>query len=317
MNDKHNPKVSIIIPSFNSAIFLPDALDSISCQTFNDFEVVVVDDGSSDNTRDVLHPYFNNQFNIKYIYQENKGLPAARNTGIVNSCGLYISLLDADDIFLPTHLEELVSFLDEEKQLGFVFADSYLFHCNKVYSTTRFEKSRIYEIECEIGFNNRKIFNRSIARELIWGSFIPNCTALIRRCVFDDIGLYDENFLNCEDREFWLRADAKYRSGYIDHPLAKVRLHDNNITNKKNSIKMLSFGEKVVKNYSKLNKDLLGPSDIKNIDAYLSKVNFDLGWAYMKIGNKRLAEKYYKESLTYLLNYKAYKELILLKVGLR
>ncbi len=109
------PKVSVIIPTYNRAHFLCEALDSALSQTFKDFEIIIVDDGSTDNTKQVLEKYGSR---IYYIYQENKGRAEARNTGIRRAKGEHIAFLDDDDIWLPNKLEKQVFFLDARPDIG-------------------------------------------------------------------------------------------------------------------------------------------------------------------------------------------------------
>jgi len=117
------PKVSIIIPTYNYAHFITEAIQSVLSQTFQDFEVIVVDDGSTDNTREVLAQFGNK---IRYIYQENRGLSAARNTGILNSSGQYLCFLDSDDSLLPEKLELQVKLLDSKVDVDLVYTWWYL-----------------------------------------------------------------------------------------------------------------------------------------------------------------------------------------------
>ena len=100
------PEISVIIPTFNYGKYIERAIDSILTQTYQDFEIIVVDDGSTDNTKEIIRSKKSDK--IRYFYQENKGAPAARNKGIVESKGKYIAFLDADDEWLPTKLEKQV-----------------------------------------------------------------------------------------------------------------------------------------------------------------------------------------------------------------
>lgn len=104
--------ISVVIPSYNCAEFLPQALDSVLDQSYSDFEIIVVDDGSTDGTWPVVQPYLRRE-NIRYIYQENRGLPGARNRGVEESRGEFIAVLDADDALAPTALEEMLHALDD------------------------------------------------------------------------------------------------------------------------------------------------------------------------------------------------------------
>lgn len=303
-----NIMVSVVIPSYNSAHFLSDAIDSVLSQSFSDYEIIVVDDGSTDDTYSVITKY---SHRIKYIYQENQGLPGARNTGILKSTGKYIALLDADDMFMQTHLEELVSFIDDYPQLGFVFADCDYFSSKRDNINTRFADSKIINIPYKDVGNDRRIFARSIFRELIWGSFIPNCTAVIRREVFNKCGLYDIYFKNCEDRELWLRIDRAFTCGYINHSLAKVRIHENNITHAKNSIKLLSYGKDIVSRKYLCSDISLDEEDQKALYEYMASVCFDLGWTYRRNNDYVQAFSYLKEGLYYdKFSFKYYRQLL-------
>ena len=108
-------KVSILIPSYNNAHYLPQAIDSALNQTFQDFEIIIIDDGSTDNTREIVERYLKRAPDkIRYIYQDNQGLARARNTGLRHARGEYVALLDADDVWLPARLEETVKILDAD-----------------------------------------------------------------------------------------------------------------------------------------------------------------------------------------------------------
>src|SRR5258706_13270823 len=113
------PTVSIIIPCFNQGRYLGQAIESCLRQTYQDFEIIVVDDGSTDNTAAAAASYSQ----VKYIYQANAGPGSARNTGVRYASGKYIQFLDADDVFLPTKFQRCVEILDKEPQMHFVYTD--------------------------------------------------------------------------------------------------------------------------------------------------------------------------------------------------
>jgi glycosyltransferase involved in cell wall biosynthesis len=118
-----NSYVSVIIPTYNSAEFIIQALDSVLNQTYTNYEVIVIDDGSTDNTRQILEPY---QFKINYIYQKNQGVAAARNKGIEVAKGELIAFLDADDLFLPQKLQQQVAILNAQPEIGMVISGWHL-----------------------------------------------------------------------------------------------------------------------------------------------------------------------------------------------
>ena len=121
------PSVSVIIPVYNRKDFIAEAIESVLAQTYTDFEIIVVDDGSPEDMKDVLGLYLQK---IKYVYQENKGLAAARNTGIRNSSGKYVAFLDDDDLFERRKLEKQTEILETHPELGFVFSDWSYFTTN-------------------------------------------------------------------------------------------------------------------------------------------------------------------------------------------
>src|SRR5437867_1708261 len=118
------PKVSIVIPTYNYGRYVVEAVESVLNQSFQDREVIVVDDGSTDDTRERLERF---RGRIRYIYQRNKGLPAARNTGIRAARGAYVAFLDSDDLWLPEKLALQVPILDTRQQVGMVYTDAHLF----------------------------------------------------------------------------------------------------------------------------------------------------------------------------------------------
>jgi len=118
-----NPKVSVILPTFNRAAYLPDAIESVLCQTFRDFELVIVDDGSTDNTRQIVQMYPDKR--IRYRFKQNGGIASALNCGIKQSTGTYLARLDSDDVFLPEKLAYQVACLDANPDCGLVYTQAY------------------------------------------------------------------------------------------------------------------------------------------------------------------------------------------------
>ena len=117
------PRVSVVIPTYNRAGYVSEAVKSVLNQTFHDFEVIVVDDGSTDNTPDVIDSFKDTR--IRYLYQENRGVSAAMNTGILASTAEYIAILDSDDVLVEEALQKSVAFLDEHPEVGYCFGQSY------------------------------------------------------------------------------------------------------------------------------------------------------------------------------------------------
>lgn len=208
------PKVSILIPSYNAAHFLSTSIESALSQTYQDFEIIVMDDGSSDNTKEVVQSFIDKYPDkIGYFFQENQGLPVARNRCIEHSQGDYLALLDADDKWLPCRLEEGVRILDADKAVGLVHGNiTYIdFNCKEISTPKR----------------NAQIINGHIFDNIFLRKGDISCpTVLFRRSCCEDVGMFDVNLsrLGCEDRDLWLRIAQKYKIIYIDKILSYYRV---------------------------------------------------------------------------------------------
>lgn len=203
---EHNPLVSVVIPNYNHARFVGDAIRSVLEQTFKDFEIIVVDDGSTDNSREVVAQYGDM---VHYIYQDNAGLSAARNTGIKASKGSLIGVLDADDMYEPAYLDTLV----EKLRLNPI-ADG-------VYCGYQFvdEKNNLLpQIE------NRPIPSGELYDALLDGNFFVPESIFLKRQVYNDVGLFDEALHACEDWDVWLRVAKKFRIIHSSSILTRHRI---------------------------------------------------------------------------------------------
>jgi glycosyltransferase involved in cell wall biosynthesis len=207
------PRVTIIIPAYNAAAFLHDALNSVLRQTYSDWEVVLIDDGSTDNTRTLVNSYqesFNGK--LKYIYQTNRGLPAARNTGIQNAHGEFIALLDADDVWLEERLERGVALMDGNPGLGLVHA-----------KVARINVTG--DIIERPPAPSRKYLSGMIAHHIYTRRAHLLCpTILFRKRCFDVVGPFDESMCATEDRDMWFRIARLYPVAYIEDVLAHYRI---------------------------------------------------------------------------------------------
>ena len=209
-NNTKTPLVSIIIPAYNAAQYVVEAVESALAQTYKNCEVVVVDDGSTDNTRSILAPYVESG-RIKYVYQPNAGLSAARNMGIKSSKGEYVALLDADDVFLPEKIERQVAYLESHPECDICYCDLYHFWDS--------EPKKLLKLNYDYYSGNDVLPN------IIKRNFVAPLTMVVRRSVFDRFGLYDEKFRRSEDLEFLVRILARgARICFLDEILAKLRL---------------------------------------------------------------------------------------------
>jgi len=206
-----NPKVSVVIPTYNSAQFIVETLESVFAQTYKDYEVIVVDDGSTDNTREVLKPYMSK---IRYIYKENGGVASARNVGIKNARGEYIAFLDSDDLWLPEKLEKQMEYFKSNPDVVLVFSDCILFGDKELIRKKN--TKRIYSYK----------YKGDMFLHLLQENFIPTLTVIAKKECFDEVGYFDtdESLISSEDYDMWLRIARSFKIGYIEEPLAKRRV---------------------------------------------------------------------------------------------
>lgn len=217
----NDPFVSIIIPAYNAAGYLKEAVDSALSQTYKNCEVVVVDDGSTDGTKNVLGSHVADG-RIKYIYQPNKGLASARNTGIRAAKGEFIALLDADDVFLPAKVGEQISALESRPDFGVCYSD--LLHFTDPPATRA--------TAMRAGTEPRKFYHHrygypsgDILAPLLRRQFINPLAVLARKSIFEEYGYFDENLRRSEDWDLWLRwAHAGVKFYYLAKPLAYYRM---------------------------------------------------------------------------------------------
>lgn len=211
------PKVSVIIPLYNGERFIRDALESVLSQTFQDFEMIVVDDGSTDRGKDIV---LDMKGPITYVYQENSGTAAARNQGVLNSRGEYIAFLDQDDRWYPQKLETQIRQLDDNPQIGIVYSDIDLI--DDVENILEHGHLRnLKEPSKEVGL--LRMFP-----EYPRPDAYPSAV-LMRREIFLRSGMFDPGFKrNCfEDVDLWFRIVRKKlgRFFFYPEPLIQIRRH--------------------------------------------------------------------------------------------
>ncbi|MBK9161531.1 MAG: glycosyltransferase [Nitrosomonadales bacterium] len=207
--------VSVVVPTHNRKELLSETLRSILHQTFRDFELIVVSDGSTDGTDEMVSSIADTR--VRLIRQEKSGQPAKpRNTGIREARGKYVALCDDDDIWVQDKLAIQVDAMEHNGEVGLCYTNGQVLR-NGVLG--------------ERPLNRRKIFNNHFY-ELLKGNVIPNSSVLIRRSVFDRVGFIntDPVWRGIEDYEFWLRVAHEFPLLYIDQPLIQYRVHSNNIT---------------------------------------------------------------------------------------
>ncbi len=245
-------------------------------------EVIVVDDGSTDNTKAVIAP-FTAKFSqkLKYVFQENKGLAAARNTGIRNASGEFIALLDADDYWCRDRLLEGVGLMESDFAVGLVHAN--------VTKVSEMGNHIVTPVRDKQWLSGR-IFERLFLRQ----ADISCPTVLFRKACCDKVGLFDENLtrLGCEDRELWLRIAREFKIAYVDKVLAFYRVREGSMSHHQQ--KMAQARYYVVNKFY--------PDGSKNPlrKLALARIHKDLGDELLLGQEFAAAKEQYKEALRFV-----------------
>ena len=206
------PHVSVIIPTYNSAAYLVEAIDSVLAQTYSDVEILVVDDGSTDDTPKVIKKYGDR---VRYLRQANSGVAVARNRGISESLGRYVAFLDADDTWLPVKLERQLEGLAGR-------LDARLCYSAFLSVTSDLQP---------IGVRRSDRVGRALEDLLLRGNVVGSiCTVIAERSLFQLAGGFDPELSQCADWDMWVRLAAHTEFVYIDEPLVTYRQHDSNMS---------------------------------------------------------------------------------------
>lgn len=200
--------VSVVIPVYNQAHYLPFAVESVLAQSFDDYEVIVIDDGSSDGTPRVIASYGDR---IRSIRKKNGGTASALNAGILTSRGHWVAWLSADDSWEVDKLMKEINAAEVDPSIGLVYSDLLRIGADgqvlrrEHYPSPTSKKGRLLR--------------------LIWDCFINGSTVLVRRDVFDTVGLFDENNPYTQDYEMWFRIVSEYGVRHVSEPLTRYRVH--------------------------------------------------------------------------------------------
>ncbi|HET6514619.1 MAG TPA: glycosyltransferase [Thermodesulfovibrionales bacterium] len=215
------PKVSVIIPSFNHEKYVAEAIWGVFDQTFQDFEIVITDDGSSDGTVNEILKFSDPRIRF-FRFETNQGACIAANNCLKESSGEYIAMLSSDDVFLPEKLQKQVQFLDEHKDIGAVFS----------YAQIIDEKGDDFSDKEHFYYSIFKQSNRSRHEWMNHFFFRGNClchpSALIRRGCYNDVGQYDPRYAQLPDLDFWIRLCQRYEIYIIPENLIRFRVRMNN-----------------------------------------------------------------------------------------
>jgi len=254
--------VSVIMPAFNAENYIQDAIDSVTRQTYTHWELIIIDDGSTDRTAVIVKDHLIRDNRVKYFYQDNEGQGAARNNGLRNSQGKYIAFLDADDIWLPEKLRVQVEIMFANK-VDLVFSDAYVFEDKPVGEKTLDIPPGYYQGE-------------EAVRKFLFCNYIPILTVLAKRSALESVNGFSELRNIHEDYDLWIRLLINGSSLLgIDSPLAYYRSHPGSSSGGEG--KMLFFTinslQHIKGKYPKYSVDI-NRSLYDLINEYLNKISF-------------------------------------------
>jgi glycosyltransferase involved in cell wall biosynthesis len=311
----HQPLVSVIIPTYNSAQYLPETIESVLSQSWKNFEIIVVDDGSTDNTSEILRGIQSDK--IQYIRQDNSGGPSKpRNVGIHRARGKYVALFDSDDLMAKEKLEEAVGFLERYPDLGLLFANFEV--CNErgegfpgtfldgLIAFGEIQKKQVGEkwfiIESAVAY-----------QELFLQNFIGTSGVVVPKSVFLSVGGFDESIAGPEDRDMWLRISNLYSVGYLDIVGHRYRRRQSGIMGRGPSV-LAPYNIRVWR--KQLEAGLPHPLN-RQARRNIAAVMFDLGYYWQSIGDFGRARVQYWSSIKESFSVLAVKGLLVSCLGKR
>lgn len=268
------PLVSIIIPAYKAEKFIQKTINSVLNQSFQNFEVIVIDDGSPDNQKKVIEKVAKTDERIKYIYQKNAGVSEARNHGFRLSKGEYLAFLDADDIWLPNNLNLKINKFQEDN-FGLVHSDTQIIDENDIPQQSFKKGKEGYILDDLLSWN---------------GNCIPAPSSiLVKREVLEKCGLFHNKLSNSADQEFFFRVASKYKIGRVDTVTWYYRVHNNQMHS----------------NIKVMEKDLLLTYSLAYQNKLFRSRKFEkecLSKMYMILGKSWIGHnKNYLKGITYLL----------------
>ena len=279
---RQTPLVSVVIPTYNRRAYIGACLESVLNQDFGNFEVIVVDDGSTDGTEETVKPHLSQ---IRYIRQENRGAAAARNVGVRNAAGTYIAFMDSDDLSTPNHLRDLVDFLNCHPGHAMVIG-------NGVYLEGKFHnRSTVISADRAKTLEQKGI----TVKDLFDGRVIRLQGTMTRKSALVEVGLLDEWFRLSYDLDLALRLVKSHRIGFINRAVYRYRKHGENISadDELRSKENLRALEKLRSDYPQALK-LIGKR--RFIRMYAHRY-YRLAKARWKRGNKEKAREALKQAM--------------------
>jgi glycosyltransferase involved in cell wall biosynthesis len=268
MNPETQPLISVIIPTFNRVDFLKETIESVRNQTFRDFEIVVVNDGSTDGTREWLQA----QQDVRGLEQENSGIATSRNNGASVARGAWLAFLDHDDLWAPEKLRIQADFVRENPDVALVAA-------RHVRLGKKFRRSR-----------DRTWIKGDLLVKEFSESFIHTSSVMIRRDVFDEIKGFPPRYRFADEFDVWLKIAGAYPIAYVDEPLVFIRFHHSNTSHNRLGVRSDTY-DILLKHYDPAR------IPVQIFMRTLSDHDISFGRAHLNAGNIAEALKWFRRSV--------------------
>ena len=305
--------VSVILPTYNRANYIKDAIESVLNQSYKNIELIIIDDGSTDNTEEVISPFLKDN-RIKCIKQENSGAAAARNRGLALKTGKYVAFIDSDDIWEKDKLEIQLAVMDALPDVAIVCSDFSSIdakgYVEKSHIKTYFSVFNDYKLSYEEVFCNmltqgikwlqdtEKVYWGNVYNTMIFGNLILTSTTLFRKEAFDKVGFFDITYETLEDYDLFLRLAQKYSVAFVDKPLIRYRYNENQLSGKaffgrlcSNLITIFQKNIASIKDEEFLNKNKI------KIKRHLGMIQSWQAYFYFSNGDMPLAARHYWQSI--------------------
>ncbi|TYC62714.1 glycosyltransferase [Marinobacter sp. BW6] len=290
------PLVSIIITTFNRRDFIIEAVESALDQTYSNIEIIIVDDGSTDATDELINKTYKNELRVSYYYKENGKRASAFNLGFEMSKGQFIAILDSDNRYKPERIEAGVTALMENPEFDISYGDIIT----------------INEAGKEIHRKNMRRYSGNISEQLVYDNCVSINTALIPRRCFEDLGLMDVSYKRSDDYELWLRFSTQYKFLYISQYLAEYRVMENQLSS--NTLGRLDVNLRLIEDFRLKHGDRVGDDRfrqafcrihaLKSIDYSKKRERMLAIKEFLKAFKNKPLERVTLKSLVFLLGFK-------------
>lgn len=319
--------ISVILPTYNRAKYIVDAIESVLNQTCRDIELIIVNDGSTDDTSQVIAPFLNDG-RIRYVVQENAGAASARNRGIALSTGRYVAFIDSDDIWKKDKLEIQLSIMNRLPEVALVCSDfssrddegrvkpSHIKSYFSVFDDYDLGYQDVFGHTLEEGH----IYWGKIYETMLFGNLILTSTCFCRRDVFNQMGVFDTRYETLEDYDLFLRITRQYDAAFVDKPLVCYRYSANQLSGEAFFGKLcLNLIEIFEKNVVSIDDKQFLMRNKKRIKRHRGMIHYQQAYFYFSHDKMASAANFYWKSIRHdPARYKSYVYLLfsLLPIGI-